>query len=494
MRFCGLILLVTGLSSSVCVAQSEFETNAIQHFPRHANTIALIRMEAIEQSLAKQNPEWDAAQALEAVEQLTGIPGWVDELMIASLLRPAQAEEVWAAGLVLHNTNQSLKQLADENDGTISDVAGYKSYVTSTGTLLIELRKQVMAGYRPNDRQQATAWIRDQKDHQHTQLKPYLTNAINSKADIILSLSLQDMLDAKHVEAQLQQDSRFSKYKQLIDDLIPLLVGIKGVQLEITLGTQTEFQISIDFEQEVGTSSAIVKALFQGMLDDIGANIPEFEKARIVPSGNSLKLQGSLSEHSLLRVISAVVPPKVPIAQTTVATATESERQAQSEENQKRIQLRASQRYLQKIEQMVDNLKRTRINVPEYNKTITWHQNFATRIQRLSTTNVPDEMVELGNDIAQKFNALARSLQGQALQIDTTNRAVVYNTDYTPPAWYANYWGGAGYRPGKLKVTSNLKEIRAQQAEMVSQGTDDRLKIWDMIDQDLLEMQKMLEQ
>ncbi len=255
----------------------------------------------------------------------------------------------------------------------------------------------------------------------------------------------------------------------------------------------TECQISVDFSSPVGPSASIVKTLFLAMLEDAGAMIEEFPAARISTVENSVRLSCQLSNDSLQRLVSLIVPPRAPhqlpeSAPATTPPEAEPQPTPQPAVDQATLELRANRRYLSSVNRMIDDLFRSSQNATDSRRVLTWHETFARRIETLPTVNVSPELIEFGQRTARHFRTLATSLRGEAIKVDTKNRAITHEVTHVDPGWaYANYWGGFGYRPASVQVSSNLQQIREQQAATVIAGGLERAKIWDMIRADQAE-------
>ena len=119
-------------------------------------------------------------------------------------------------------------------------------------------------------------------------------------------------------------------------------------------------------------------------------------------------------------------------------------------------------------------------------------------IQELPTDDVAAEVVAQGDQLASAL-ALAASLRGEAVEINTQQGTLTYNVDVTPgaplvswPIWTINggYWGGTGYTEPTYQWTSNLQQVREKQAEAIAQGAAQREQIWQAINDLLSHLQR----
>ncbi len=461
--------------------------------PPDANSVSVVNLDKIMSSQRAHKEDWTDKQQQLFSEGHIGLPPWLKTFVLASLVHPAVPEEVWATAIMDIPENMTIQQVASSANATMTTLADKPAFQTSTGAYVVELPDHKLAGYRPGHRQDAAAWIRTLGSGTNS-LSPYLMKAAAADEHVVMSIELKDMFDVKFVESHLKQDQRFASQQGLIPRLLPLLTTLQGVTLKISITDQINSEVTIDFGDEVGPSAAIVKTLFITALDDTGASIEEFSKATITPNGRSVTLTCALSDQSLQRILSLIVPPRVPQEKLFAATEDPKQTAEESAAKQQEDQKRATQRYVDSVSGMVEDLERASTNLDSYKETIAWHETYAKKIEHLSTRNVPQEVVNMGLDIAAKFRTLTRSLRGQEVQVRAENRSVVYNYHLDPGYVNANIWGGAGYSAPTVNVTSNLQQVREKQAAAVIAGQSSRDQIWAEIDADVTQMKKMASQ
>lgn len=500
----GKILPTSG--GSECRADEETVALA-KLLPQGYNTISVLRLKQMRTSPKGDREGWSARLEQELSAGTGDLPPWLETLVVGSLTHPNVPEEVWAAGVMRRPEEVSLTALAEHFDSSVTELAGRPVIQTNRGSFLVEFPGNLLGAYRPAQRQQVARWIRDVEQHSTSAADAYLQKALVTPGDLILALHVEDMLDPAHVERRLREDERFRNQSALIAQLVPLLSGLQGVTLAATVQERIECRISIDFSQPVGPSSAIVKTLFLALLEDAGAMIEEFPGTRISSSGNSVRLTCELSDESLRRLISLIVPPRTPHSfaipfEHSAATdadgspsgspRTTPPAEETPEAAAARI-ARANRRYLDGANRIINDLYRASRNASDYRRTVTWHETFARKLEALPTDSVREEFVDFSLQTAQRFRALASSLRGQSIQVDTKNRAITREVTSFDPGWtYVNYWGGFGYRPPVMHVESNVARIREQQAAAVAEGQLEREKIWTHIREDQARMQRLL--
>tara|TARA_R100000789_G_scaffold98855_2_gene103694 strand:- start:8559 stop:10037 length:1479 start_codon:yes stop_codon:yes gene_type:complete len=487
-RYCLTLVVLFG-----CVASARADKTAAVYatfLPNDANSVSVVHMDKILSSQRANQEDWTDKQNQLFSEGHIGLPPWLKTFVLASLVHPAVPEEVWATAIMDIPEDMTIQQIASKTNATMVTLADQPAFQTSTGAYVVELPDHKLAGYRPGHRQDAAAWIRSLGSGTNS-LSPYLMKAAAADEHVVMSIELIDMFDVDFVKTHLEQDKRFASQQGLIPRLLPLLTSLQGVTLKISVTDQINSVVTIDFGDEVGPSAAIVKTLFITALDDTGASIEEFSKATITPAGNSVTLTCSLSDQSLQRILSLIVPPRVPEQKLFASSEAPEQTTEESAANQKEDEKNATQRYVRAVSGMVDDLQRASMNLDNYRKTIAWHETYARKIEQLSTRNVPKEVVDMGLDIAAKFRTLTRSLRGEQIQIGAENKSVVYDYKVNPGYINANIWGGVGYGQPTVNWTSNLQEVRERQAAAVIAGQSSRDKIWAEINDSLTKMKKI---
>ncbi|MCG6155719.1 hypothetical protein [Rubinisphaera margarita] len=486
-RVC-LAIVALCLSSSVSAKADKKAAGFARMLPAEANTVSVVHLQKILDSSRGKREGWSESQEQRFLDGHVGLPPWVDTFVMGSLTRPGVPEEVWAAAVIDVPSGKSLQSIADESNLSVTKLADWPAVQTSSGAFLVELADKHLAGYRPSHRQEAVAWLRT-LNGDHPTISPYLLSAAGANDDIVMSIDLKDMFDVQFVESYLKQDKRFASQHGLIPRLTPLLSTLRGVTMKIDIGETSQCEVMIDFGDDVGPLSAIAKTLFLTAVEDAGAHIEEFRHAKISTHGQSVALNCELTDESVMRILSVIVPPRVPQEQYAAAPQEPTEEPAEETVSD---EARAARRYVRAVNDMIGDLRRASERIDSYQKTIAWHQAYARKIDQLSTRNVPQELVDIGGKVANEFRALARSLTGQAVEVDARNKSVVYNYNVDPGWWSANIWGGAGYSPTVVKVDSNLEQVRAKQADAVIKGAKDRDQIWQMIEEQSQEMDQIL--
>ena len=154
----------------------------------------------------------------------------------------------------------------------------------------------------------------------------------------------------------------------------------------------------------------------------------------------------------------------------------------------------ASQSYFTSVYQILADLEKMNRKASDYNRTATWHENFARKIDQLPVRGVARELLTYGADVSSKLRSLAASLRGVPLQLNRLENSITYDVKYNPGFVAQNWWGAVGYQQSNYDVRSNSGQIRGEQATAVAAGAEQREDIWRMLADQTTEIRlKMLD-
>ncbi len=518
---CVATLLVVGTSDSSSAAESAQQL--ARYLPEGANAIGVVRVAEILKTPRAQREGWAEKAQSEFLSGAAVIPPWIDTLVMGSLVRPAVPEEVWTAAIVELPEGVSIADVAQYERSAVEQLAGKPAAIGARGGYLVALEPHLLGVMTPPVRQEAGRWVRRFESNQWASIAAYLRLGLADPAHIVLALDLQDMLSPERARALLAADERLTEHERLHEGLAELIDDLLGITFTAQIGDEIAAKISFDFAEDVGDVAPLVKSVFLSVLDDMGASLDELEGAKVEGRRKSVVLSTAISNESLGRIMSLIVSPH-PTSQTAskspepaTETETTTDKTVAEPPKPSRAQpstAEASRRYFQTIDRFISDLRRSSRNSQRYAKTAAWHDRFADRIENLPFDGVDPELFDFGAQTARNFRGLASSLRGQAVEVDAQEKTLVYNVNTTPSHSGSAFWGGWGPggigwgaawggRPASsprvlqgpggsrityfgddptVNVTSNLREVREQQAAAVTAGSQDREQIWAMIE------------
>ncbi len=451
----------------------------IQYLPADTNTLAIVRVNSVLSSERSAQAGWRAKLEERFLSGGGGFSPHIEALVVGSLTHPGVPEEVWSTALFSTPLELSMETIATHEQAPIADLAGRRAVRARDGAYVIELTPTLFGAYRPGHRQDAARWMDNINQQRGLGVSRYLVSVANRPQPIVLAIDLRHAVDAQRVRQQLEQDERFRSYAEFVDALVPLLTGLQGVCFTADISDRIAGRVQIDFDRDVGRLKFAVRALFVSILEDLGASIDELADFSVATEGTSLVLEGTLGDESLRRMMSLVIAPSLPevpsLTERLALTPATPAKPAATDP------LAATRKYVSAVNKYISDLEAASRRAKEYERTATWHDNYAQKILALPVQDVAQEAIDYGLNTASSFRALAASLRGQAVSIQSDQNALVYRYNYQPGAVGVNIWGGVGYRESAVNYDSNLQEVRERQAAAVQSGSNERLQIWQSI-------------
>ncbi|MCH8173343.1 MAG: hypothetical protein IIA70_08575, partial [Proteobacteria bacterium] len=240
-------------------------------------------------------------------------------------------------------------------------------------------------------------WVRFVRRNQKPVLTPYLQGVVaDRQSQIVLALDMEEMLEPQAIVARLDASESLQGKPKARQALAELLRGLRGVRMHVQIEVKTTAAIWIDFSTNVGEEGKALKPLLLELMNDNGASLEDFETADVRIEGKSVAIVTQLSDEGLRRVMTLILAPH-PAVRTDVAKGPRAEPTGIDE----------SFRYYRAVNRIVDDLKRANRRAKNYQRTVTWHENFAKKIGRLPITGVDPALVDYGANVGSKLRALA---------------------------------------------------------------------------------------
>lgn len=452
----------------------------VESLPSTANMVGVIRVADIHATPRAQRENWAADDEHRFLAGATVVPSWVNTLVVGSLVRPAVPEEVWTAAVAVPPSTVTMDQIAEHEQSSIEQLAGHDAVRGLRDMYIVELSDKLIGAMRPAVRQETARWVREIDSASAPGINEYLKEVARRPSHIVFGLNMQDMLDPQRVKEHIEADKQFSSSPQLPQELAALVTGLRGISFAANIEDRTVAEITLDFEQEVGAEGMFVKPLLLSVLNDMGAAIDDFERADVVRDGKSVVMSTVVSDESLRRIMSILLPPQTGAGATPEPVAATPPPAAVSDPSDipSRVNGKASQRYFKAVTQIIRDLERANRRATDISRTASWHDNFADKIDNLPVAGVDRVLIDWGTDVSRHLRALAASLRGQSVALRAQQNTLTYDYKYQGGAAAVNVWGGVGYREPTWRVTSNLQQVRERQAKAVTAGAQEREQIW----------------
>ncbi|MFN0051408.1 MAG: hypothetical protein ACKV0T_04410 [Planctomycetales bacterium] len=456
--------------------QAEDAPALLRHIPESANALVVVRFSQMLDSPLAQRERWQANQREKFLAIVGDMPAWVDLLVLGAQVHPADSSAAWRVALVPHPSSVVIDSIAARERGVVESLAEHKAVLSTRGIYYVELEEGLLGLRTPPYRQDVARWVRKSGSPSAAGVSPFLRKSGGDAGQLVLALDMADMVDARRVAPYLD---RIRLGPQAASQVQRALGRLLGLKVSVRIEERIELTITLDFSVQPGNVGEALKQLFLQALNDQGLGLPELDGLKVKSAGLGIRFEGAiLSEDSLRRLLTfALAPPG--------ETPTESEtpeNDAPATEPDKKLTLKVdvnkTKRYLRSVNQIVADLERSRRQVKDYERTAAWHDNYAEKIDKLPTGGVDGELVEYGGEVSSWLRALAASLRGVAVEVNTQQRSVTYNTTYDPGWGSVNIFGGVGYKAPSTNVQTNLQQVRERQADAIQRGAKQREDIW----------------
>lgn len=491
-------------------AQADEVVELLPFVPEDANAIAVMRIDDLKSSPLGQAENWAEKHETEFLDGAANVPPWVSTLVRSSYLRSGTPGGDWTAVLVPLPEEYDMQVLAEREETEVQEIDGRPAVAaTRNNGYFIELTagaggdQRVLGGMMPATRQDVARWADDAESaNGNPGLSPYLaTCASDESAQIVLAFDMEHMLDPVQIRYRLDGAEALQGKDREKSGLTILFQTFKGVKFDVHVTDSMIAEIHMEFGRQVGPEGQFIKSLLIEFLHDAGAALDEVYDADVEVSGRTVTMSMPLSDESLSRVLSLITSPPPP-SEPRVAETTDPP--PETSEDDTRVDVNRTRRYWDSVNKNIDDLKRAYGRASSYSRTAQWHENFAQRIDHLSTRNVDPDLAEYGTWVASALRGLSSSLRGTSVEVNALQRSVVYNVTEEPNYW-SGPWGGRwnagaytawgrypyGQQP-RVNVTSNLQDVREKQAEAVIRTAPEREEIWQMVDQERTAMERQM--
>ena len=454
------------LSSPACAEDQVAEL--LKFAPHKTNSVSVIRVKELLETKRSAAEDWVANREARFLAGSALIPPWAQLLVRATEVEPRGTAKLWSVSLAPRPADITLDKLAAERDRPRDDIAGQPVLRTRTG-FLAQIGDNIMTHYSPADRQDFSRFLKSCQGNVQSSLPPYLLEATNNpQAQVIFAVDLEDFFEPGFVLQHLAATKVLAKQEATQKSLTELVKKIRGMQLAITVDTDIHAELRLDFSVPVQPQAVALREAIGDLLDDCGAHVEELTHSKATVSGNSVTFTAPLSEPSLRQLMTLILSP---------VSTQENEAPKPYSATGNIAEVSDSLKYYQMVILTLTDLEKQNRKANDYNKTATWHDNYAKKIASSSVVGVDPEVAEFGAQAANGLRTLSASLRGVPVQINKLENKVEYRVNVNS-WWGQGVWSVDGYHPAPWEVNSNLQEVRARQAEAIADGATQREQIW----------------
>ncbi|MFL5342722.1 MAG: hypothetical protein ACJ8F7_21525 [Gemmataceae bacterium] len=461
---CALTLAVAAHGQAETPSTNEL----LAKLPATANTVVVINVKAIREQSGNGHRSQIIAGSV--------VPASVDLVALATHLETGKLESRRSMGVIQLNKSVTIDDLVDNPGGTKVDLGGETAVLHPRKGYYVLLAPNLVGFGRNVNRQELARGIKFARTNKTVVLASNLTAALAAAGDAPIEgvLDMENMLESHLVAARLSQSELMAgRDKAEIESIAALIASIKTVSLTVRGKELDQAEVKLEFGKPVDGRGELVKSVFLEVLEDIGASLSDINKSKVVAVAQSVTLKMDLSDEGLIRVMSIFMPPS-PEALASRAAGPKLESNGVSIENTKR--------YLQPINLWIDDLRRRYKNATDYSRVAAWHDSIATQIEDLPFKYVDADVAKFAEMTAKRLRVISYSLRGVVVEVSGLEKGTTYVA-----VGAGSLWGGAD-----INTTTNLAEIRTQQAEIIRKDAARRLELWESIDSDQRKLVKTL--
>lgn len=485
-RVCsGLMMLLVAGSAGRALATEDDVASLLGKLPASANSLAVVRVDRILRSPRAQQEGWAEKQQGDFLAGAATFPPWVRTFVRASHVHIDEASHGWSRAVVTMNRDIDINETARREGGPVQQISGQPAVLSRRNAYFVQLDQRLMGIVSPAQRQDAFRWIAI-PESQPIDATHWLGRVVlEEQADITIAFDARGMFDPILLRQTLATAGAMEKKQKDLTQVHRLLMSTEGLCFTANVAEQTEAQLRIDFASEVPPGyRMVIRGLLLEFLDDVGAALDEFAEARVRAASQSVRLQTTLTDEGLRRVMSLIATPH------SMASGGPAVNQPM------RVSIPRTREYLKQVDRIIADLEKANRRAKSYVHTATWHDKFAQKIEELSILNVDPDLLDYSATTAARLRALAASLRGVPVQVNLLEKTITWNVYYDPgwATWGWNgRWGIVGRSPS-WQATSNVEVVRSRQASAIAKDAGKRQEIWQLIETDRARIRRTLTQ
>ncbi len=424
----------------------------LKQIPDGANALIMIKTAGIEQKASRDNQR-AIHNFAEAARFWPAIKSWEPQrLVIAAEMDIQLMSPQWQMACIEFALPPDLERLAKSTNGVADNLLGYDVIWLETACILASGKNQLTL-VTPLNRQSATRWLRRIQTQNSIELSPFLAEVAETAAadstDITLALDLENVFPPPQVAEAVKKNPLFEKIKS---DPTKILCSLRGLVIQCQVDAKQLSTIKLEFGEPVDSFAPIAKSLIVRALANAGAVPGDLGGWTGEAAGTELTLSGSLPASALKRLLSitsigATVANADSAAIEQPATEpaeTSDDGKAAAEEFAKLKTVRATKKYFSTVTGIVSEIE-NEFDRKSMDQNALWLNNYAQKIESLSSREVDSDMVAYGQYVSQALKSMVGNFS-QAL--DQTRVDMRYATPVFGGTTVSNVpiptysWGG----------------------------------------------------
>jgi hypothetical protein len=435
------------------------------YLPTGANAVVVVNAEKMFASPLAEQEGWQMkfADAFEATPFI--LPPTAKQCIIAARLNSQSLHPEWQAAAMELAVDPDMAGVAKRRGGELKQLSGAQVVELPGQIWAAKFGERLFGVLKPASEELAARWIALAKDGAPDKLTPYLRQSVQfadtAGTDIILAVDTEDLKE-ENVRSLVAASDILKGVPA--DQATKILASLEGVKFGVKVTDRMNGRLQFDFAEAPTALGPVVKPLILAIVGKAGAMLEEFPAWTGVVEGNSIALEGDLTDEGMRRIFSLlelnpvlVEPPTAYEPPTPAPTAQEA-------------MAKSSQRYFKAVSKFVESAQRLN-RADSLGQALMWLDNFARRVQSLPTDRVDPELIDYGHYVAQTFQSIvdqASGIEQKLAQAEADSGVESYNIGLLPTANSVNY---GGYRMreyvpyGYAQINPAAAQQRLQQTE-----------------------------
>ena len=478
-RICLAVLAALMLSTQIKAQQLD---SLLKKVPRDANVIVLMDTEAMLKTPLAAKEGWAAKFESSYVDRALFVPPEASKLVIAGVVDINQDfERESALALMALSEPMGMRAIARAEGGYADTINGVSTAWVPSDAYFMEAGQNELAVISPADRQAAARWIDYMQGSATVQMPAYLrqiASHLSPDTQIVLGMDLNNSVQPHKIHQNIQESGKEFPGVN-VDELIQLIVGIKGVTLAVSISDSAQGSLTIDFAGPVMLKPAKAKEIVLDALTELGAELPALADWSCDVTSTTIHLHGPMDKSSLRRIASLM---ELPTTKFSSLSDTDVADDSMEEMKQKSLA------YFNTITSLLKDLRPKTIGNSGGGGDGVWMDRYARKIDSLPILHVDPELLDYGTKLSQTLRIMsgARKRSGVAGGVAAANTAAS-GPNYGAYDNYGYNYNGAGYgRWGgvgpKTALAGQNNAITAQKRSLQAGATNVRIQGWELID------------
>lgn len=448
-------LLAVGHST----AKAQFD-DLLKRIPSDATAVVVIDVKGVHESPIAKRRNWGQKHAQSYAQTPLFLPPEADRIILAADVDSGNDFETdWEMAVMSLDEAIGMKNVARAESGYLDKLNGLEVAWTPSNAYFVGFDDKTLGAMFPAERKDVSRWIGFATRNQQPLVSDYLQSAVkkvDAGTQIVLAIDLKDVIDPQNLSERLSTSPVLKGNTRKAEQLFPILMGLQGATLAVSLGETAEAKLSVDFATDAAPFVNFAKPMLYNALNHVGANIGELEKWTTKIEGKSITASGRMSDTQLRRVFSILEIPS-----TKFSSLKDADVESPGSEDQV---VKASKAYYESVTTLIEDLRKTLEDTRDNHAV--WMERYARKVDRLPLLHVDKDLLDWGANVGETFRVMALSTRSSGIRTGVRKSRIYgnYQLNYhdTGGVAYSGRYGRAGYASTGYYSARKNSSVKAQ--------------------------------